>query len=636
MKVWFVIALAVFAAQVPTPQGPPAIVEGLVVRYGSSDAIPGATVELRKAAPPVPAGVTFIQLPPGTQLPPGVQLPPGTQLAPQPVSLTASTNAEGRFQIQNVSPGEYRIYATRETGFVPGEYGQRSPTAEGLPFVVEAGQRYSGIRLSMAPVGSVSGRVLNSSGEPAEGARMGLVREAYRDGVRSWAFAQTALTDDRGEYRFYSLPPGKYYVSAAYWDNRSTRVPNSSEPSVYPNRFAGQQTYSSPMVIQRALETGEVIEEVFGPVYYPGIPDIARAKAIPLRIGETVEGIDFSIATGTTAGRKVRGVVIDSTTGAAAGGAVVRLIPREPPGQTLTIPSATAGTDGAFEVVGVLPIAYSVLVTWAAPVTFAQPGQPLPVPAAARPAPTNAYAVIDAGRSDVNGLRLVTAPGVDVPWRASFDEGVDDAAISRLRLTLVRDPDIIGPRPVNSVISVGWTGVPEGFFTPPSQPVPSGGFVLRNVSFGDYRVTVAGLPAGAYLKSIRQGNRDVLRDGVSIPGAVENPLEIILGKNGGQLEGRVINRTREPEGNVPVVLVPSNRTRRDLYQKKSTDVNGRFKFDGIMPGQYKVFAWEDVLTGAWQDQEFLRTYETRGVTVDVATRSPATAEVEVIPWSDTQ
>ena len=158
---------------------------------------------------------------------------------------------------------------------------------------------------------------------------------------------------------------------------------------MYPNRFAGQQTYSSPMVIQRALETGEVIEEVFGPVYYPGTPDIARAKAIPLRIGETVEGINFSIATGTSAGRKVRGVVIDSTTGAAAGGAVVRLIPREPPGQTLTIPSATAGPDGAFEVVGVLPIAYSVLVTSAPPVTFVQPGQPLPgLPPRGRHRPT--------------------------------------------------------------------------------------------------------------------------------------------------------------------------------------------------------------------------------------------------------
>jgi Carboxypeptidase regulatory-like domain len=629
MKIWLAIALAVFAAQVPAAQGPPAIVEGQVVRYGSSDAISMATIELRKAAPPVPAGVPVIQLAPGTQLPPGVQLPPGAYLAPQPFSLTALTNAEGRFQIQNVPPGEYRIYATRETGFVPGEYGQRSPTGEGLPFVIEAGLRYSGVRLSMAPVGSISGRVVNASGEPAEYARMGLVREAHRDGVRSWAFAQTALTDDRGEYRFYSLPPGKYYVSAAYWDNRSTRVPQSSEPSVYPNRFAGQQTYSSPMVIQQALETGEVIEEVVGPVYYPGTPEIVRAKAIPLRIGETVEGINFSIATGTTAGRKVRGVVIDSTTGAAAGGAVVRLIPREPPGQTLTIPSATAGVDGTFEVVGALPIAYSVLVTSAA-------GQPLPGPPGARPAPTNAYAVIDAGKSDVNGLRLVLSPGVDVSWRASFDEGVDDAAIARLRITLVRDPDIIGPRPVGGVISAGWTGVPEGFFTPPSQPVPSGGFVLRYVSFGDYRVTLAGLPSGAYLKSIRQGNTDVLRDGISILGAVENPLEIILGKNGGQLEGRVINRARESEGNVPVVLVPSNRARRDLYQKKSTDVNGRFKFDGIMPGQYKVFAWEDVIPGAWQDPEFLRTYETRGVTVDVAMRNPATAEVEVIPWSDAQ
>jgi hypothetical protein len=244
--------------------------------------------------------------------------------------------------------------------------------------------------------------------------------------------------------------------------------------------------------------------------------------------------------------------------------------------------------------------------------------------------------VIDAGKSDVNALTLVSSPGVDVPWRASFDEGVDDAAIAQLRIMLVRDPDIIGPRPVGGVISAGWTGVPNGFVTPTSQPAPTGGFVLRNVPFGDYRITVGGLPSGAYLKSIRQGNRDVLRDGISILTAVNNPVEIILGKDSGELEGRVINRAREPEGNVPVVLVPSNRSRRDLYQKKSTDVNGRFKFDGVMPGQYKVFAWEDVITGAWQDAEFLRTYETRGVTVDVGTRSPATAEVEVIPWSDTQ
>jgi hypothetical protein len=384
-------------------------------------------------------------------------------------------------------------------------------------------------------------------------------------------------------------------------------------------------------VIRRALESGEVVEEVVGPVYYPGTPEVARARATPLRIGENVDGINFSLAASTSAGRKVRGLVVDAATGAAASGALVRLIPRELPGQTLTIPAATAGNDGTFEVVGVLPIAYSVIVDAVAAANPAPAG-----PAQPRPPVRNGYAIIDAGKTDINNLRLVAAPGVDVPWRASFDEGVDDAAISRLRMTLVRDPDIIGPRPVGGVISVGWTGIPDGFFTPPSQPLPSGGFALRSVAFGDYRVSIAGLPAGAYLKSIRLGNRDVLRDGFSVLGPMENPLEIILGKTGGQLEGRVINRAKEPERNVPVVLVPVNRTRKDLYQKKSTDLNGRFKFDGIMPGQYKIFAWEDVIAGAWQDQEFLRTYETRGVTVDVAVGNRATAEVEVIPWSDAQ
>jgi hypothetical protein len=119
-------------------------------------------------------------------------------------------------------------------------------------------------------------------------------------------------------------------------------------------------------------------------------------------------------------------------------------------------------------------------------------------------------------------------------------------------------------------------------------------------------------------------------------GTIENPIEIVLGRTGGRLEGRVSNRDKQPEKNVPVVLVPANRSRKDLFQKTSTDANGRFKFDGILPDQYKVFAWEDVVTGAWQDPDFLRTFEPRGVTVDISNGKPVTTEVEIIPWSDGQ
>ena len=290
----------------------------------------------------------------------------------------------------------------------PVNMGNEARRPRGLPFVVEAGQRYSGVRLSMAPVGSVSGRVLNASGEPAEGARMGLVREAYRDGVRSWAFAQTALTDDRGEYRFYSLPPGKYYVSAAYWDNRSTRVPNSSEPSVYPNRFAGQQTYSSPMVIHKGAGDGR------------GHRRSLRPCLLPWNSGHCPRESD------STSNRRDRGRnrfqhCHGHIGGPQSSGCCYRLDNRRRcwrrGGTPHTAGTTRTDTDDSF---GNGRRRWHLRSRWCfadcvlgpcyfgACRSFAPTGQPLPGPAGARPAPTNAYAVIDAGKSDVNGLRLVS------------------------------------------------------------------------------------------------------------------------------------------------------------------------------------------------------------------------------------
>ena len=61
MKIWIVTALAVFAAQAPAPQVPaaiaPGIIEGQVVRYGSTDAVPQATVTQILDGAGVSAGV---------------------------------------------------------------------------------------------------------------------------------------------------------------------------------------------------------------------------------------------------------------------------------------------------------------------------------------------------------------------------------------------------------------------------------------------------------------------------------------------------------------------------------------------------------------------------------------------------
>jgi hypothetical protein len=68
-----------------------------------------------------------------------------------------------------------------------------------------------------------------------------------------------------------------------------------------------------------------------------------------------------------------------------------------------------------------------------------------------------------------------------------------------------------------------------------------------------------------------------------------------------------------PAENAIVVLVPSGgRKRAYLYRSAATDAIGRFGFKEVAPGDYKLFAWDDVETGAWQDPDFLRLYESKG------------------------
>jgi len=187
------------------------------------------------------------------------------------------------------------------------------------------------------------------------------------------------------------------------------------------------------------------------------------------------------------------------------------------------------------------------------------------------------------------------------------------------------------------VITAGWPGIPPNSVTPQIDTA-AGGFMLRNVSLGEYRVSVYGLTAGSYVKSIRRGQTDVLRDGLRILGPVnpsDPPLDIVIGASAGVLSGRVLNDAGGPASNVTVVLVPNfqDRSRADLYQSTSTDANGNFRFQGVIPEEYKLFSWEEVTSGAWYDADFLRPFENRGLAVTVINGANPPQEVKVIPWS---
>src|SRR4030095_9128639 len=126
---------------------------------------------------------------------------------------------------------------------------------------------------------------------------------------------------------------------------------------------------------------------------------------------------------------------------------------------------------------------------------------------------------------------------------------------------------------------------------------------------------VQGDPIGSmFVRSIRFGNVEVLNDGLRLTtNSPDQRLQIVLA-SGGKLSGVVANERNEPMPSVKVVLVPdfAYRQRDDLYKSAVTDSSGNFKIQGIAPGDYRVFAWEDIPDGAWQDADVLRNVEVRG------------------------
>lgn len=65
------------------------------------------------------------------------------------------------------------------------------------------------------------------------------------------------------------------------------------------------------------------------------------------------------------------------------------------------------------------------------------------------------------------------------------------------------------------------------------------------------------------------------------------------------------------------MLVPDDRTRKDLYHSVATDQYGVYAITGIAPGRYKIFAWERIDSSAWLDPNVVAEVESQGVRVEL-------------------
>jgi protocatechuate 3,4-dioxygenase beta subunit len=166
-----------------------------------------------------------------------------------------------------------------------------------------------------------------------------------------------------------------------------------------------------------------------------------------------------------------------------------------------------------------------------------------------------------------------------------------------------------------------------------STVAPDGAFQISDVPYGRYRIAVSGLPPTVYLEMVSYNTR-VAADHIIVVGE-DPPGTLGLQPNGpaGDVQGIVQNSRGASLSNAQVALVPplALRSNPDFYRTAFTDQEGFFIIRGVVPGEYRVLAWEEIEHGAYQNDEFVRRYENGAVAISVQRGATNTLTLQAFP-----
>ena len=163
-----------------------------------------------------------------------------TQVLPQAVA-----DEEGRFRLTGILAGHYYLSALS-----PGLVVLNGPQSHwpGKEVVLTDGEKIEGLDLLLTRGGVISGQILDSKRRPLIRERV-ILTQIGEHGEKRPVLSSTAssfmyLTDDRGEYRLFGLPAGRYIVSVGTTGEISTAV-STVNKTYYPRTFYNNVTEES-------------------------------------------------------------------------------------------------------------------------------------------------------------------------------------------------------------------------------------------------------------------------------------------------------------------------------------------------------------------------------------------------------
>jgi 5-hydroxyisourate hydrolase-like protein (transthyretin family) len=504
------------------------------------------------------------------------------------------TEMDGKFAFKDLDAGPYRLTAARN-GYPIQVYGQKAGKgSRGTIVNVRPGESVRDITFRLVPGGVVSGRIRDVAGEPVAGLAVSLMRSGYDESGKKtlWNVDQRE-TDDRGEYRFYWIEPGRYSVMAS--------------------RAEGYR--SRNVIVDRPLPR----------VFYPGTLDPENASTIEVQPGAELGAIDIVLP--NVSGYRVSGRLVEASTGKPPKSASIEISPKKP--ASIVIHDNGGFTDvqynsttGAFQMRNVLPGSY-----WLAARVQSNFNEPLSADRLAElrtaedlwlvafNTAAQSQTAIDVAGADLNDLVLTLNKGISIPAHFRV-EGQDLATIK------------------------GWDSIRVGLqansggggWAQSSRMNAEGIARVDNVMPAEYDVSVDYATAkDFYVKELLYGRTDALNDPVRISEQAPATFTVLLSTKVGRLEGLLTDALSQPVSGADVMLIPDRRDQKRLFKSAVTDSDGRFVFPSLAPGDYKVFSWEALEQGAYFDKDVLSRYETQGRSVRIQESSKETVDLKIIP-----
>lgn len=326
------------------------------------------------------------------------------------------------------------------------------------------------------------------------------------------------------------------------------------------------------------------------PTWYPSSLDSGAAVPIRVSAGGQFPGLEIRLRHGNT--YRIRGTLVglENISHPERGSlAAERMIVAE--WTSVAAINGKFGTihpDGSFEINGVPSGTFEVRVRQGFPVN-------------------NLGAVkVQVIDRDLEGVSIPLTPPGPVKGMIRIEE---PASIKPSGIKVLMDP--LGPT-----------------WLPSTHSAADGSFDFPLVGTEQYRITVGEQSGnGFYVKQIRYGET-VSKDGTIYVTPGGGDLVLLLSTKVARVDGKVGGSpTTAPQ----VVLIPTGQTGQP--RRAAFDQNGNFTLGDLAPGEYKLYAFEGLPDGAWEDPEFLKEVSSLGTGIGLAEGETRNLEVDLLSKS---